>query len=171
MMTKIIFLDIDGVLNSFNFFKSEIYLNYHKAVNEEIESFSRSKEIDKEAIKVLNNIILQTDAKIVISSTWRKAGISVCKEELYSCGLISKSIIGITPCGCSLCLRGNEILTWIKSNELRLGINSYHDYTNYIILDDDSDMLYWQRNNFIYISSETGLIESHIPMCVKVLNQ
>lgn len=53
--------------------------------------------------------------------------------------------------------RGNEILSWLILNE-KHKISSYEevDY-DYVIIDDDNDMLYQQRHNFFQISPKTGL--------------
>ena len=60
---KIIFLDLDGVLNTWQ------YSSY--LVNSGIEEFDENGSLfDPEAIKNLQYIIDSTHAHIVISSTW-----------------------------------------------------------------------------------------------------
>ena len=44
--------------------------------------------------------------------------------------------------------RGLEILSWLENNP---------HVKNYVILDDDSDMLYWQRKNFVKTNTEFGI--------------
>jgi len=44
------------------------------------------------------------------------------------------------------------------------------DFNKYIILDDDSDMLYWQRNNFICIDGGPGLTENVAYKAIRMLN-
>ena len=56
---KVLFLDIDGVLNSSKFFDS---------LNDEDASW---KEIDEEAVKMLQRIKEETDCKVVMTSSWR----------------------------------------------------------------------------------------------------
>lgn len=60
MKYKIIFLDIDGVLNDYNF----ISRNYELISGQQLF-------IDLEKVKILKEIIERTDAKIVLSSSWR----------------------------------------------------------------------------------------------------
>lgn len=55
---KIIFLDIDGVLNSLDWSEKQKYC----------ESYS---EINPEKVNLLKQIVNQTGAEIVLSSTWR----------------------------------------------------------------------------------------------------
>lgn len=40
----------------------------------------------------------------------------------------------------------------------------------YVILDDDSDMLDTQRNNFIHTDWEVGLTEENVNDAIKILN-
>lgn len=42
--------------------------------------------------------------------------------------------------------------------------------SKYVILDDDSDMLYWQRNNFILIDRFVGLTMGNVFQAKKILN-
>jgi len=60
---KLIFLDFDGVLNSNKYFKS---LKRKKIPHEKILN-----SLSPEMVERLNKIIEATNAKIVISSTWR----------------------------------------------------------------------------------------------------
>ena len=135
---RVIFLDIDGVLNS-----QYMYQHY----KDDIIS-TPSGKLSKMAIENLNSLTDATDAKLVISSTWRFDDKVI--ESLREAG-ITGTILGITGRGCACCLRGNEIRTWIHENI------EDRDYHNYLILDDDSDMLYWQRNNFINVDYITGI--------------
>ena len=52
----------------------------------------------------------------------------------------------------------------MHSNELNV------DYT-YVILDDDSDMLYDQRNNFIQTHMYDGLSEDDVKKAIEILNK
>lgn len=66
---KVIFLDIDGVLN---------HNLYYEKINYDKSDYPYSK-FDPEKIELLNTLIKNTGAKIIISSTWRK---NTQKEEL-----------------------------------------------------------------------------------------
>lgn len=155
MSIKIIFLDIDGVLNHEQFYKER----YEK---------KGSGDIDPKSVANLNSLIENTGAKVVISSTWRHSGIDYCRKSLEEVGFVGE-IIDITP---NLrgegCLRGNEIHKWIKDNEELVG--PYYQFTEYVILDDDSDMLYWQRNNFLLIDRFVGLTMGSVFQATKILN-
>ena len=157
--TKIIFLDVDGVLNSSEFFDRQ----------KDPECFL-DHDVDPKAVEVLNTIVARTGAKVVISSTWRICHYDLLLNVLNEYKFFGH-VIGKTPKrGCSSCLRGNEILDWMKDNEGIIG-RHYYDYKNYVILDDDSDMLYWQKDNFVKTDNRYGLLPSHIDQIVEILNQ
>lgn len=163
-MTKIIFLDIDGVLNHEAFYKDR-----HEKIKrgEELPSHPLD-EIDPKCVQNLNRLCDETGANVVISSSWRHSGFQYCVDALHGSGFTG-CIIDITP---NLrgdgCLRGNEILQWIKSNKEIVG--EYYQFTEYVILDDDSDMLYWQRNNFLQIDRFVGLTMGNVFQAKKILN-
>ena len=160
---KIIFLDIDGVLNSEMFYKER----YEKISKGESIPEHPLNEIDPLAINNLNILCKESGANVVISSTWRHSGLEYCKDVLEKSGFTG-NIIGITPTLSSDCLRGNEILRWIKDNKSLVGPS--HQFTEYVILDDDSDMLYWQRNNFLLIDRFVGLTMGGVFQAKKILN-
>lgn len=168
---KIIFLDIDGVLIN------------RKILEQKNESMLADKyhDFDKDSLKYLENIVEITDAYIVISSTWRKRDINWMRNIFKTRGFkFYNKIIGETCRGYHFktneystitFYRGNEIDAWIrlfieKDNEDNYISNvKYH----YVIIDDDTDMLYWQRNNFIKINGENGLTEENARDAVKIL--
>jgi hypothetical protein len=161
-MTKIIFLDFDGVLNS--------QLWYVRTKGNRGED-----DLDVNAIEFLNSLIKSTDAKIVVSSTWRLTKtIEELQSILYRNGFEGE-VIGKTKDlrrgeDSDCILRGNEILCWMKDNPTVLG-QPYYDYKNYVIFDDDTDMLYWQKDNFIKTDPYVGLTPTNVYKAKKILNQ
>jgi hypothetical protein len=126
-------------------------------------------EVDPKSVANLNSLIEDTGAKVVISSTWRHSGLDYCKDVLEFHGFKGE-IIDITPnLRSDNCLRGNEILKWVKDNEELIG-ERYYNFTEYVILDDDSDMLYWQRNNFLLIDRFVGLTMGDVFRAKRILN-
>ncbi len=155
---KIIFLDIDGVMNNVPFYKAN-------------KNVCGDNEIDPQAILWLNDLIKETDAKVVVSSTWRlNRTVEELQKILEDRGFVGE-VIGKTPnLHNDYTLRGNEILKWMKDNEKLIGCY-YAYYETYVIFDDDSDMLYWQRDNFIKIDSWFGLSPNHCYRAKKILNK
>lgn len=120
--------------------------------------------LDENMIQHLNYIVEQTDCKIVISSTWRRLF-----EPHEMANLLSvkgfkfpESVISSTPIfNWSGSFRGNEIYEWCYCKE---------DIESYCILDDDSDMLLWQKDNFVQTDTYTGLTPEKVEEVVRILN-
>lgn len=108
---KIIFLDIDGVLYTTNYYK--YLINKNKKIRDK-----NGYVFDPKAIKNFNDIINSTNAKIVISSTWRRMGLNRLKE-IFKERNIKGDIIDITPISTLedfyFC-RGEEIEKWLTYN-------------------------------------------------------
>ena len=156
---KIIFLDIDGVLN--NAIDSE----HHQFHKEGYYFFS------KERVGHLNYILGQTGAKIVVSSTWRLGKTVSELQALCKWMGIEGEVIDKTEyLKDNYTLRGNEIYKWIEDNEDLLGKRGY-DFLEYVILDDESDMLLWLKDHFVNCDGEIGLTHSNAYQAVKILNR
>lgn len=156
---KILFLDIDGVLNY-----QEFYTRGRRDAPYPLS------EICPVAINLLNKIVVETGCKLVISSTWRHSGLEYCRNVLQECGCIG-DVVDITP---SLnekwTERGNEILKYLQDNQLYKYDEYYRINHCYAILDDDSDMLYQQRHNFFECSPLYGLTQDIAVRVIEFLN-
>lgn len=153
--TRIVFLDVDGVLNHELFYRDR-----HDGTNDAMKREYPLTDIDFVSVGYLNQICLQTGAKVVISSTWRLGRTVEALQELFKEAGFVGEIIDKTPNfefkeGGDCIVRGNEIYKWIQDNEKL--VESYFEYNDYVILDDDCDMLYYQRNNFIHIDKFVGI--------------
>lgn len=121
---KVIFLDVDGVLNSEHIFRKE-HRRYKRTNEVRID-----KDIEKRFVRNLKWLVKKTGAKIVLSSSWRGA-VKANKDHhlhryLEECGL---EIYDYTPhIGLD---RGIDIQEWL---------NHHLDVTNIVILDDEDDM-------------------------------
>lgn len=155
---KIIFLDIDGVLNSQIFYSGERKKIKKRSKDQDKLDYHKN-QIDGTAIQFLNSLIAETGAKVVISSTWRMGSTLEYLQQLFKEKGFTGEIIDFTPIHReSYSLHGNEIYQWIGDNSQMLcNSNSGSDFKEYVIFDDDSDMLYWQRNNYIKVDAYIGL--------------
>ena len=156
---KIIFLDIDGVLNNED--SDIVYLQEGSVC---VGGF-----FCPELVGRLNTIIQETGASIVLSSTWRLGlNLESAQKLMIELGVTGR-VVGITDhVWDNHVLRGNEIYKWILDNEDMVG--EYYNFSNYLILDDDSDMLYWQRNNFVQTNGLKGLTDSNVMESIAILN-
>ena len=170
-MNKVIFLDIDGVLNSDKWHDSEQAQIAHNCLNTRKDLDKLPYEllygsmIDPNALKLLQEIVDKTGADIVISSTWRKGGrLENIKNLLKGLGFTG-NIIGATPVlPSNYHCRGSEIKKWI--------INNIEDISNfrYVILDDDNDMLAEQCYRFVCVDGGVGLDENDVLLATSILN-
>lgn len=161
-MYKFIFLDIDGVLNS------EIYALH--CLNNNIK-MTANEPIDERNIKHLNHIIEKTKAKVIISSSWRLSqSYQILAEFLHQKGFVGE-VIGATP-NLRGIERGNEILEFIRVYCEKSNIETYYkDFKDYVIIDDDDDMLYIQRNNFIQTDPYCGLTATLAQNAIEILGE
>lgn len=138
---KILFLDIDGVANC------KTTGQQHRGVI----------GIDPYKAFLIGKILDQTDAVMVLSSTWR-----LWKDSRDE---VEKQIATIFNCTPQFTgrPRGEEIDSWLKNASWKI--------ERYAILDDDSDMLPNQLSNFFKTSWETGLTDEIAEKVIKHLNQ
>jgi len=143
---KIIFLDIDGVLNSISYFKS---------INDIDDPDDR---LDPVAVALLNKIIQATNAKIVISSSWRLGKSITQLQDVFNKHSIIGTIVGLTPDDYNT--RGVQIQQWI--NDCDFTIDSF------IILDDDNDMCHLNKH-LVKTSVKDGLTIDCVHLAISKL--
>jgi hypothetical protein len=182
---KIIFLDIDGVLNCEDAYRAE-QCRYVEWTREDgtKDHYQRFCDWSKE---LLNRLIRETGAKIVISSTWRMSGLEFMKKVWEMEGMEGE-IIGITPSIRTEGLRiprGIEIDYFLENDlgfrhinwdeQIQREYMEKSGVENYIIIDDDSDMLYGQRNHFVHVlpspRNTEGFNEYYYEMAKLILNK
>ena len=149
---KVLFLDIDGVLlNGPDLYK---YGNRY---------------LPEEKINLLNSICEATECVIVVSSTWRLH--DECMDELIAAGVSAEfhedwktdypaphpqhSLIEVGK------TRGREIKEWL---------DRHPEVENYVIIDDNSDILDEQMDNFVKTEFEIGLTEDHAEAAKEILS-
>lgn len=141
----VVFLDIDGVLNSQLWFTSE-QCKKDREIYSKTKDF-HAKDLDPRSIEILNSI---ADWNFVLSSTWRKIATLEKNQKLLDMrGFKGKLMAQIPELG-NDCLRGNEIYKFINEN---FGCQ----FDRYVIFDDDSDMLLWQREHYFNIDGYVGI--------------
>ncbi len=162
---KIIFLDVDGVLNSCLWCEEE---RVRRKASGEREMFLRG--MDPVAVARLNEIIALTGADVVISSSWRilNTRIQMC-DHLKAAGFKGR-VLGMTPRtfqiteGGPWSKRGEEIQRWLDEEG-----SSRFDVESFIILDDSGDMAHLM-DRLILTSDVDGLQAEHVEQAVAMLN-
>lgn len=166
MKGKVIFLDIDGVLNT-KYWYTQMDRNTPK------DKYGYT--FDPNAVANLKKILDETGADIVISSSWKCMGLPQLEEMWEDRGLPGK-IIGITPNSVSdelllnadidnmelFHIRGTEIREWLRKNSRRVN--------HYAILDDMDNMLPDQRDHFVWIDPDIGITDGNAVQTIMILN-
>lgn len=158
---KILFLDLDGALNS---------SQYMRANKEKWNSDKYCEMIDPKAVLLLNKIIKETNAEIVISSSWRLMfdDLNDLKEILVGRGLVG-NIIDQTPTINPLTdgvevhgniPRGLEIQKWLRSAPRQI--------ESFVILDDNSDMAHLSPF-LVKTTWKYGLAKNHVKKAIEIL--
>lgn len=147
---KIIFLDIDGVLNSRKCFEEK--------------HFKGSVQICPELVQNLNRIIRETGAKIVVISTWRLeglAGVTKVGRIVKSAG-VECEIAGVVPD--TVFKRSDEISLW-------MGGDAAKHFSDYVIINDDDDFLPFQKQYLVRTDSSVGLSEKDSDRAIEILGK
>lgn len=160
---KVIFLDVDGVLNS--------EVEFREAANKGIKT---SAIIGDEHLKLLKHIVNVTGARIVVSSTWRlgvtRTPNGVFRGDSYFEKLkddlkrFDIEILDVTPNLNGE--RGDEIKRWISNYE-----KDHPKLESFVILDDDSDMGEFTETNLVHTSFKDGLQVSHMKKAINILGE
>lgn len=184
-MMKIIFLDIDGVLNNYGSAYDLLYgvldkMHLRRAFMRNYDIFG----IRKRNVKLLSKIIKKTGAKVVLSSSWRGSwymdyDLKSPRQKLLEDMLRKYNIevIGITPrisCDGHYSHRAHEIVQWLSQHESEVG--------NFIILDDESfDLQVFKDKELILTSDKVrifgreyryhGLRMKHVKRAIEILNE
>lgn len=168
---KVLFLDVDGVLNS-----KETFLRNHAEWEASGEPTKNPRSfgwpighLDALLISRLNTLCEKTECGIVLSSSWRI--ISDLKDFgswlqmkgfAYPHRLIDKTPhLNLT---CAENGRGMEIKDWLDKN-------TYRNISKYVILDDDSeDIVNVHPKNLVHTDFVKGLTEEKVQEAIAILN-
>jgi hypothetical protein len=176
----VLFLDIDGVLNS------EAHMrrldDQHRQLGHtdptrpqhetRCECYRLECQIDRDAITRLNRLVAETGAKIVVSSSWRKL---LDPPELYrvlvSHGLVAE-IIGETPDGHKdpeMLATFGHIERIFRGHEIDLWLKQHPEVERFVILDDASDME-MHKNRLVQTDCEEGLLDEHVDLAIRMMS-
>lgn len=141
---KVIFLDIDGVVNT--------HLTPVGWVpNPEKPGETVMTCADQEKVFMLNNMVDKHGFKVVLSSSWRMD--KEWRATMKANGFIFE-FLGSTPDFYGRTSRGTEIQSWLE------GAKGMHPpVEGYAIIDDNADMLAQQKPNFFKTQWGVGLTQ------------
>lgn len=166
IVSNIIFLDIDGVLNS-NFWNE----NHQKEISD-------GTLIDAEKIGLLASLVHKTDAKIILHSGWRFWFDSQLKplrreaerlvEMLAKEGL---EIAGITPDLTTEEIKKTKKFSLVKAEEILAWLKSHRDVRGWVVLDDLDLHNTLIEKHQVKMNSMVGLTPEETVMAEKILER
>lgn len=154
-MKRYIFLDIDGVLNTD---RHQFALHKKGAPTRD----DLMPYFDPEAVENLRQIVKDTEADIIITSSWRHKGLTVM-EEVWASRAMPGFVVDVTPTVTNsfFCVRGMEILKWLAEN-------APEEY-RHAIIDDGDDFLPEQREHLVRTNPHCGISQNDIEKVIKIL--
>lgn len=140
---RIVFLDFDGVLNS----------------EQSTQELGTRYRFARPSVTALNDVLRQSTAYIVITSSWRENWtLRENAEFLERDGVLPCRVVGKTP---SLKQeRGLEIEAWLRSVPYAVA--------SFVILDDHDDMA-MHRERLIQVCPKVGLSSAHAQRAIELL--
>lgn len=184
---KIIFLDVDGVLNHEEWYTSGRAQNAYLATG---ETDAKAYNFDPESWKWVQKLINETGAKIVLSSSWRSYDLASTIEEYKDTAFkpIIDNLVGVTPVTMTR-NRGEEInrffdivngnnsndtsksVEWLKNHPLETLTAMGEKIAQYVIFDDDTDITDGQKPHFVHVDFWHGIQEKDYMKAKNILNK
>lgn len=146
---KIIVLDIDGVLNS------EMY---YRSVDRTIKDWSR---FDPRVVDMIFELTEEFSTKIVISSTWRFGAIKQLNNELTKSGL--KKFLHKD-------WKTTQVHPSHRGTEIKMWLDKHPEVTNYVIIDDDVNILDEQTSYLVQTNLDFGMQNRHFINAKEILS-
>jgi methyl coenzyme M reductase subunit C-like uncharacterized protein (methanogenesis marker protein 7) len=152
---KVIFLDIDGVLNHM---RPDSYVKDRE---------DPVHELMEEHIPLINEVIEKTGAVYIISSTWRKRFMPhprTAIAEIFSRAGINGLVRGYTENLNDR--RDTEIRKWLRDHA------DHYDVTAWCAIDDDiADMDRLPKQHFVKTKTSHGLLREHADELIEKLKK
>ena len=128
---NVIFLDIDGVLNS------SFWNEQHQ------KEISDGTLIDRDKIKILATLVRNTDAAIILHSGWRFWFDSELQPQQPEAQRLVQmfrdaglSIAGVTPDLTTEEIRRTKKFSLVKADEIMAWLDTHDDITGWVVIDD-----------------------------------
>lgn len=168
---KVVFLDIDGVLNSRRSFIAFSGIVGKHLPNEEFIHTMARTTIDPVAVGMINALCEETAANIVLSSTHRhffqhrfkqdKEMMNIkCQHYLNTLGLTA-NLVGMTP-------RTDDAF---RGEEIDMFLISHPEIEKFVIIDDDLDFHVHHNDYLVHVDNHIGFSANDFSRAVQILNK
>jgi len=152
---RVVFLDFDGVLNSAK------WMEQVHAVDRKFASFLQrhQEELNPEAVKLVSDFVLEMEARVVISSSWRILHpLGEIRIMLKNRGWDARNLIIDKTPNTKRGWRGEEVNQWLSEHP---------EVTAHVIFDDDGD--FHDIQPLVKTSWDNGVTPFHIDVARKLL--
>ena len=147
---KVIFLDVDGVLNTVFTTRRILWFTF----------------VDTRKLLRLRDIVERTGAQIILTSTWRITGTPIHKECLNRLEQEFRRVrcpvwVDATPHFPGR-KRQVEIYSWLQQHS---------EVENFVILDDLEEELRWYKDHLVLTNKFDGLNKERAELAIKMLGE
>lgn len=154
---NIVFLDVDGVLNDENYIKK-----CNKKINKDWCFCFEQVPFNPRSLKNLQMIVDNTNAKIVLTSTWRlkQSHMFVLKARLSEYGLTIDD--------------KTDFINWsARGQEISKYLSKCPQNTKYVVIDDEVCDIVTEidKKNVVKINPKFGLTVLKASKCIDILNK
>ena len=125
-----------------------------------IRHWDRYGDLDPACIRILNGIVADGQADVVVSSTWRYGKTVAELQEMLAAQGFTGHVLDTTPNGTPGADRGDEIAAWLAA----------HAVDGYVIIDDHVDMGAL-RSHLVQTQPAHGLQPADAPRASAVLRR
>lgn len=152
MERPVIFLDFDGVLNTER--------HYARLMAEGRPTDDAWGALfDPDAVGNLRKILADTDARIIVSSSWRYDHKLGSLRMMWEVRELPGEIDGVLPCEATNLSRGEEIERWLERN----------GRPDYAIIDDLNDFSAEQQSHLVEINPTVGITATDATQAINTL--
>lgn len=197
MWPRVLFLDVDGVLNSWALFKRRKGIETHPATPTEKKRIKEIKKlagdsfypgtaarialnlairdlrsIDPVGVAFLNDLLARSGAKVVVSSTWRKWYPPDVMAKVLSHSGFTGEVIGATPYDLPRIQEGPYATSYpLRGHEIQHWLDSQSEPpTHFVILDDDTDMAHLS-DRLVRTDMAVGLTRENVEQALRLFGE
>ena len=155
MIMKVVFLDIDGVLNSYQYLSRT-----------SMEDAGIYDELDPQKADLLQKLVVQTGASIVLSSSWRESFENMVPLDYVARNLLTVlkerhlSIYDMIP-----------LLNGQRAEEIRQWLTCHFEVDSFVILDDENYDWKELEAHWVKTSYYAGPTEQNVQQAADILNR
>lgn len=164
-MSKVIFLDIDGVLNS----------NFWNATH--TKELSDGTLIDAEKVALLGGLMRRTGAQLILHSGWRFWYDGDCKPLRAESARLSAmladegmTIAGVTPDLTTEEIRRTKKFSLVKAQEILAWVAQHPETTGWVVLEDLDLHNAEVARHQVMTDQTVGMTEADVETAVRILN-